>query len=52
MPRVGILSFSDGRDFVHEGIASFVAEVEDRIVAACQASGHEVVRGWRPSART
>jgi L-fucose isomerase len=48
MPRVGILSFSDGRDFVHEGIASFVAEVEDRIVAACQASGHEVVRGSEP----
>jgi L-fucose isomerase len=48
MPRVGILSFSDGRDFVHQGIASFVAEVEARIAAACQASGHEVVCGSEP----
>lgn len=45
MPRVGILSFSDGRDFVHRDLAGFVAGVEDRIAAACQAAGYEVVRG-------
>jgi|SRR5579875_992551 len=45
MAKVGILSFSDGRDFVHAGIASFVAEVEARIVEACRSSGHEVVVG-------
>jgi L-fucose isomerase len=48
MSRVGILSFSDGRPFVHQGIAGFVAQVEDRIVAECQALGHEVVRGSEP----
>jgi L-fucose isomerase len=48
MPRVGILSFSDGRDFVHKDVASFVAEVEARIAVACQASGHDVVRGSEP----
>ncbi|HTV12436.1 MAG TPA: L-fucose/L-arabinose isomerase family protein [Acidimicrobiales bacterium] len=45
MSKVGVLSFSDGRDFVHEGVASFVAAVEDRIVAACKGFGAEVVRG-------
>ena len=45
MSRVGILSFSDGRDFVHQGIAGFVAEVEARIVAACNAAGYEVALG-------
>jgi L-fucose isomerase len=48
MAKVGILSFSDGRSFVHGGIAGFVAEVEDRIVAACQGSGHLVLRGSEP----
>lgn len=45
MPRVGILTFSDGRDFVHKGVAGFAADVEERIAAACEASGAEVVRG-------
>ena len=48
MPKVGILSFSDGRDFVHQGIASFGAAVEGRIAAACRASGFEVVLGTEP----
>jgi L-fucose isomerase len=48
MAKIGILSFSDGRDFVHQGIASFVAEAENRIAAVCSASGHEVVRGSEP----
>jgi L-fucose isomerase len=48
LPRVGILSFSDGRDFVHQGIASFGAAVEGRIATACRASGFEVVLGTEP----
>jgi L-fucose isomerase len=48
MAKVGILSFSDGREFVHTGVAGFVAEVEARIVAACRASGHEVAVGNEP----
>jgi L-fucose isomerase len=45
MTRIGLLSFGDGRDFVHEGVASFVAAVEDRIAAACKSLGAEVQRG-------
>ncbi len=48
MSRVGVLTFSDGRDFVHQGIAGFVADVEARIIAACEAAGYEVVRGTAP----
>ena len=48
MSRIGVLSFSDGRSFVHEGIAGFVAEAEARVVAACRAAGHEVVKGTEP----
>lgn len=48
MARVGVLSFSDGRDFVHRGIAEFVDTVERRIGAACAALGHEVVLAGEP----
>ena len=48
MSRVGILTFSDGRDFVHQGIAEFAVGVEGRIAAACEAFGAEVVRGTGP----
>ena len=44
MSKVGVLSFSDGRDFVHVGVASFVAAVEERIVATCKGFGAEVLR--------
>ncbi len=40
--RIGLLSFSDGRAYVHEGIASFVAGVEKQLVAELQRQGHEV----------
>jgi len=46
--RVGILTFSDGRDFVHQGVAEFATDVEGRIAAACEAFGAEVVRGTEP----
>jgi L-fucose isomerase len=48
MSRIGILSFSDGRDFVHQDIARFVADVEDRIAAACRSAGHDVILGEEP----
>ncbi|MGH9104301.1 MAG: L-fucose/L-arabinose isomerase family protein [Acidimicrobiales bacterium] len=45
MTRVGILTFSDGRRFVHQGLSGFVSEMETRIAGALEASGHEVARG-------
>jgi len=48
MARVAILSFSDGRDFVHRGVADFVAGVEDRIAATVTELGHEVIRAAEP----
>ena len=48
MSRVGILSFSDGRDFVHQGLVSFIAGVEERIAAACRGFGAELVRRTGP----
>ena len=48
MSRVGILTFSDGRDFVSKGLEEFALNVERRIAAACEAFGAEVVRGTAP----
>jgi L-fucose isomerase-like protein len=41
-----MLTFSDGRDFVHEGagVGKFARDVEDDIAGALEAAGHEVVR--------
>ncbi|MDQ3795838.1 MAG: L-fucose/L-arabinose isomerase family protein [Actinomycetota bacterium] len=46
MAKVGILTFSDGRHFVHEGagVEAFARDVEDDIVGALKTAGHEVVR--------
>jgi L-fucose isomerase len=41
---VGIVSFSDGRDFVHQELQEFVRGLEDRLAGALKAAGHEVVR--------
>ncbi|MGW4740305.1 L-fucose/L-arabinose isomerase family protein [Nocardia xishanensis] len=45
MARIGVISVSDGRDYVHTGIADFIRATEDRLVDALTAAGHEVVRG-------
>jgi L-fucose isomerase len=45
MSCVGILTFSDGRGFVHKAVVGLAADVEQRIAAACEAFGAEVVRG-------
>ncbi|MGK8506314.1 hypothetical protein [Nocardia asiatica] len=48
MARIGVISISDGRDYVHAGIADFIASTEDRLVAALTAAGHDVVCGAAP----
>ncbi|MEV7036907.1 hypothetical protein [Amycolatopsis sp. NPDC051061] len=48
MPRIGVISLSDGRDHVHKGIADFVRETEGQLVTALGSGGHEVVRGSAP----
>ncbi|MFE9581894.1 L-fucose/L-arabinose isomerase family protein [Nocardia sp. NPDC006044] len=45
MARIGVISMSDGRDYVHAGIADFISSTEDHLVAALIRAGHEVVRG-------
>ena len=46
MAKIGILTMSDGRDFVHEGagVGAFAREVEDAVAGSLKAAGHEVVR--------
>lgn len=44
MARVGVLTVSDGRDGVQQGIAPFASEVEERLTAALSDLGHEVIR--------
>ncbi|WP_069167735.1 L-fucose/L-arabinose isomerase family protein [Nocardia altamirensis] len=48
MARIGVISISDGRDYVHAGIAEFIRTTEDRLVAALTEAGHHVVRGEAP----
>ncbi|WP_194837004.1 L-fucose/L-arabinose isomerase family protein [Nocardia sp. XZ_19_369] len=45
MARIGVISMSDGRDYVHAGIADFIRTTEDHLVAALTRAGHEVVCG-------
>ncbi|HUZ85521.1 MAG TPA: L-fucose/L-arabinose isomerase family protein [Candidatus Baltobacterales bacterium] len=51
--RVGILTFSDQRRFIHEGLIALNQRYQDRVVRALEATGEvEVVAGeeivWRP----
>lgn len=48
MARVGLLTFSDGRDFVHADIKAFSLDVESRITEALEQAGHEVIRAAEP----
>ena len=53
MIRVGILSFSDGRQRVHESLASYIREQEVRIASALEKTGEvEIVAAdeivWHP----
>jgi L-fucose/D-arabinose isomerase len=44
MPKVGLLTVSDGRASVHRDVSPFAAAVEDRIAAALAGAGHTLVR--------
>jgi L-fucose/D-arabinose isomerase len=46
--RIGVISISDGRDYVHGGIAEFIRDTEDKLAARLLAAGHTVVRGSAP----
>ncbi|MFI0366628.1 L-fucose/L-arabinose isomerase family protein [Actinomadura sp. 1N219] len=48
MARIGVLSLSDGRPYVQDGIGDFIRAAEDRLVAALRAAGHEVVTAGAP----
>jgi L-fucose isomerase len=41
---VGLLTFSDGRDFVHRDLIELLGRVEDEIAGELAAAGHRVVR--------
>ncbi|MQA07504.1 MAG: fucose isomerase [Pseudonocardiaceae bacterium] len=45
MARIGVISISDGRPYVQEGISDFIAGYEDKLVKQLEAAGHEVIRG-------
>ena len=53
MARIGLITFSDGRDFVYRDLDQFTSRVEDRDRAVLEARGHDVVRaaGRSPAAR-
>jgi L-fucose/D-arabinose isomerase len=48
MARIGLLTFSDGRDFVHHDLIEFLQRIEDTIAGALTARGHEVIRSQEP----
>jgi L-fucose/D-arabinose isomerase len=48
MARIGLLTFSDGRDFVHHDLIPFIEDVEQKIIGTLKAKGHEVIRGQEP----
>jgi L-fucose isomerase len=48
LSRIALLSFSDGRHFVHRDVAAFVAEAEGRVASALVELGHEVVLAGDP----
>ncbi|MCD6450010.1 MAG: L-fucose/L-arabinose isomerase family protein [Thermotogaceae bacterium] len=52
--RVGIITFSDGRDFVHKELVEMNKKFEDKLAEALEGTGEvELVRGseivWKPS---
>jgi L-fucose isomerase len=42
MSRIGLISFSDGREFVHRDIAEYIALAERRLAELLSQAGHEV----------
>jgi L-fucose isomerase len=48
MARIGLISFSDGRDFVARDVDSHVRQAEHRLADLLRAGGHEVVTAREP----
>jgi L-fucose isomerase len=48
LARVGLLSFSDGREFVNHELRAVIAAVEERIAERLRKAGHEVCSGSAP----
>ena len=48
MARIGVIALSDGRDYVHSGMADFIRDTGDRLVTALTEAGHDVVRAPAP----
>lgn len=48
MARIGLLSISDGRPYVHRDTTTFVRDAEGRLAAALEAAGHTVIRAPEP----
>ena len=48
MARIGLLTMSDGRDFVANDLADFCTLAESAVAAALRANGHELVRAAGP----
>ena len=44
MATIALMTVSDGRASVHQGIAAFAAASEERIAAALTERGHSIVR--------
>ncbi|HIP92353.1 MAG TPA: fucose isomerase, partial [Thermotoga sp.] len=52
--KVGLISFSDGREYVHKNLEQIVRKFEDRIAKKLEETGEiEVIRAsevvWKPS---
>ncbi|RDI61454.1 L-fucose/L-arabinose isomerase family protein [Nocardia pseudobrasiliensis] len=45
MARIGLLSMSDGRDFVHRDITEFIGASATSVAEALRTAGHEVIVG-------
>ncbi|MFZ0214524.1 MAG: fucose isomerase, partial [Candidatus Dormiibacterota bacterium] len=48
MALIGVLTFSDGRDFVHRDLEQFERQVEDSLAGRLREAGHQVVRADQP----
>jgi L-fucose isomerase len=46
--RIGIVSVSDAREYVHSRTGTFVVDKQERLAASLRAAGHEVVVGRTP----
>ncbi|HEX6444153.1 MAG TPA: L-fucose/L-arabinose isomerase family protein [Streptosporangiales bacterium] len=48
MARIGLLTMSDGRDFVAGDLTQFCIDAESAVAGALEAAGHQVIRASEP----